>query len=248
MFWWDRPQVDGWLAAKGIERAAPNLWRRPADGTVLDSRQVAFAVIETALESDDLPPSERLALGFGLLDVLDVYAVAMYLGFEFAGPDPQHESDVGMVWEFCRHVLEHPRESTAVPYWLWVDWFEDARHSEAAFVRLTQGVHDTHLVQPGLRRIDRVLRISGPVRWEVKGEVLRHAVRHRQLHPSLLWAVQGAVEDVFGQVDVSEARTLLQRLRLADEDAVLKETLLTALEPRRPKKRESRRQRRVRRR
>jgi hypothetical protein len=213
-FWWTGEQVVDWLARRGAIRQPGGLWTlRDLDGS-LATNDLLHEIMDDALEDPDLSSNERLALGFGLLDEFDDYAAAMYLGFEFDGPDADHVDQIDLVWEFCRDVLERPDESEAVPYWLWVEWFEDPAWSSIAFAAVRGSLPARLAVDSAdLRRLDRILRISGPVAWAEKRPLLDYAVQRPVLHSAAREAIAAAERDLYGQIDQGEAATLLARLR-----------------------------------
>jgi len=215
MFWWGSDQVLGWLSDNDAKQSPKGQWALGARSE-LTSNELIHEVIDHALTDPALDPDERLCLGFGMLDHFDDYAVAMYLAWEFTGVNAAHAHRLDLLWIFCREVLERENESEAVGYWLWVDWFEDIATSVSSFHEMVVGAGrltlESGLDQQARRRIDRVLRLSGPVPWETKEPVFEAAVRDPQLHEALRVAISAARQDVYGQLNVSAAARLLSQI------------------------------------
>lgn len=210
MFWWSQERTVEWLAARGIARAGDDAWTIASSEQSLTDDDLAHE-LGWAPGDPDLNPEDRLMLWFGLLDLLDNYASAMYLAWEFNGVKAAFADRLPLVWEFCREVLERPEKPSGVPYWLWVDWFEDPVTSTLAFTSVVGVVSSA---PADLRRVDRVLRVSGPVPWETKRPLFEKSIAFAELHAAVLEGLQGSVRDVYGQVDPDGAIAILNRLRL----------------------------------
>jgi hypothetical protein len=215
MFWWGSDRVLGWLSDNDAKQSLNGQWSLGARPE-LTSNELIHEVIDRALTDPGLEPDERLRLGFGMLDHFDDYAVAMYLAWEFTGVSAPHAHQLDLLWIFCREVLERESELEAVGYWLWVDWFEDPVTSSSTFREMVVGASgltlESGLDQPVRRRIDRVLRLSGPVPWETKQPVFEAAVRDPHLHDALRVAISAAKQDVYGQLNISAAARLLSQI------------------------------------
>jgi len=215
MFWWGSDQVLAWLSEHGARQLPDGSWT-VGPQSALPSNELIHELIDDALADPDLEPAERLRLGFGMLDHFDEYAVAMYLGWEFTGVDASHAHEQDLLWAFCREMLERKMEPQAVGYWLWVDWFEDPVTSALAFHEMVTGASGLTMNpgenEPLRRRIDRVLRLSGPVPWEAKQPVFEAALGYPYLHDALRAAITAAERDMYGQLDVAAASLLISRL------------------------------------
>lgn len=229
MFWWSHERTLEWLMAQGATRSADAGWSWVGSPDPLSNNDLAHELVDVALEDPSLSPSDRLQLGFGLLDLLDDYAVAMYLTWEFTGVDASHRDELDLVWDYCREILERPEESESVPYWLWVEWFEDLKTVRTAFERVAASWDQTGISPAGDRRIDRVLRVSGPVPWDVKEPVYRAALARPDLHPALLEALRGSFHDLYGKIDSAVALELIQQFHLNKELKSEARSLATAI-------------------
>ena len=184
--------------------------------TGLSSNDLIHEVLDEALDDPLIPALDRLHLGFGMLDHFDDYAAAMYLRWQFHGSNPAHADKIDLVWSFCREMLERERQSSAVEYWLWVDWFEDRDTSDQAFGEVIRGCElDRKAVNSAavIRRIDRVIRNCGPVAWDTKAPVYRAAVNDPRLHDALAEGLARSVSDIYGQIDTRAAASLSKQLR-----------------------------------
>lgn len=203
-----------WLADQGVSPAG--------DGWVSDERpDVSLTAGEVAhswagaVFSADLDAAARVRLAFGLLDLLDEYWVTCEIRFAYGSAEGTLPADV--LWEGYRRRLEADRDSEAVTYSLWADWFEDRSTSATAFAEVL--AHDIGRVvdersEHLLRRARRVLECSGPVRWVEKEPTYRTAARLPALHPSLLHALRASFHDVNGDLEPAAALGLLDELVL----------------------------------
>lgn len=224
MFWWTEARTREWLESRGVVASGDDAWSSPwSDHPVTDDELAHH--LAWAPEDPDLGSEDRL-MWFGLLDLLDNYAAAMYLAWEFTGADAEFAGRLDLVWDFCREVLERTEETSGVPYWLWVDWFEDPATSALAFTSVVGAVSSS----PGdLRRVDRVVRVSGPVAWPAKIPIYYQALAFPQLHDAVLEGLMGSVRDVYGQVDVDSPVSLLSRLNVSGDGAELAAQLKSEL-------------------
>ena len=220
MFWWSREETLAWILAQGLERVGADTWRSIATGEVTTGNDIAHDLYGWPLDEtrSSLTNDEWVNLGFGLLDLLDDYGVAMYLAWEFVGVNPTHGDHLDLVWKFCREVLERPEGSEAVLYWLWVDWYEDPNLSATAFLALTSDDDGVKADDPArMRRVGRVIANSGPAPWPEKSKEYTRALAVPELHVDVFYGLRGSAYDIYGQIDVANARQLLDQLRLPAE-------------------------------
>jgi hypothetical protein len=116
-----------------------------------------------------------------------------------------------------RQRLEADRETEAVTYSLWVNWFEDQATSATAFAEVLGNDIDRVVAERSealLRRARRVLECSGPVRWTVKEQTYRSAMRLPDLHSAVFRGLLVSFRDVYGDLEPAAALALLDRLDL----------------------------------
>lgn len=216
MFWWTRAQTLGWLSSNGVHPLSDGLWSVPGSPEPSTTNDVAHEWTDRALNAPALSPDERLMLGFGLLDLLDDYAVAIYLALHFEN-ESKAAATIDLVWQFCREVLERPEGSETVTLWLWTDWFLDTEMAGMAFDAVTEGWGQSETPKPTMRRLDRVLRWSGTAEWPRKAALYRWAARRSELQPALLEGLTSAFNDGFGEIDPAQAVELLDELARVPE-------------------------------
>jgi hypothetical protein len=122
-----------------------------------------------------------------------------------------------VLWDGYRQRLEADRDSEAVTYSLWVDWFEDHATSATAFAEVLGNDIDRVVAERSealLRRARRVLECSGPVRWTVKELTYRTAMRLPTLHSAVFRGLLASFHDVCGDLEPTAALTFLGRLDL----------------------------------
>ncbi|MEV8375417.1 hypothetical protein AB0P21_21965 [Kribbella sp. NPDC056861] len=125
------------------------------------------------------------ALGFELYRAMPCFAVLMYVGFE-----PHDEA----FWTEVRSLLDDPDDRLARPmaYWLWCGPLESAAEVEDCWRKLVTDAPD--------QRLRRLLDISGPVPWRLKGELLERLAQQSEWNDAVRAALDAAASEVFGQV------------------------------------------------
>ncbi|MGW4705539.1 hypothetical protein [Streptomyces sp. NPDC004285] len=174
--------------------------------------------------AEDLRAADQVRLAFGLLDLLDEYWVTCEIRFANESAEGPLPADV--LWDGYRQRLEADRESEAVTYSLWVDWFEDHATSATAFAEVLGNDIDRVAAQRSeapLRRARRVLECSGPVRWTVKEPTYRTAMRLPDLHSAVFRGLLASFHDVYGDLEPAAALALLDRLDLPTDTQHLAE-------------------------
>ncbi|MFG2308882.1 hypothetical protein ACGFS9_09430 [Streptomyces sp. NPDC048566] len=165
--------------------------------------------------AEDLDAADQVRLAFGLLDLLDEYWVTCEIRFANEGVEGPLPVDV--MWDGYRQRLEADRDSEAVTYSLWVDWFEDHATSATAFAEVLGNDIDRIAAERSealLRRARRVLECSGPVRWTVKELTYRTAMRLPALHSALFRGLLASFHDVYGDLEPAAALAFLGQLDL----------------------------------
>ncbi|MER7758195.1 hypothetical protein [Streptomyces sp. NPDC097619] len=205
-----------WLAQEGVTQVGEDEW---TDGGSppgrLTSSEVAVAWADQVFADERLDDAGSLRLAFGLLDLLDAYGVTVPIGFALR--DPEFGVPIAEFWEAYRGRLEAPEACQAVTYSLWVDWFEDPTTSAGAFIEVLG--NDAELLCADapvalLRRAERVLENSGPVRWSVKERAYRAAAEVPALHPAVFAALLHSYHDIYGDLEPEPALVLLEGLDL----------------------------------
>ncbi|GHB11351.1 hypothetical protein ACIQRS_14235 [Streptomyces termitum] len=203
-----------WLADQGVSRTAGG-WVRDGEPDVLfTAGQVAHSWAGDVF-AEDMDAADRVRLAFGLLDLLDTYWVTCEI--RFAYEDPEDPLPAGALWDGYRRRLEADRDAETVTYSLWVDWFEDRATSATAFAEVLGNDIDRTAAEPSealIRRARRVLECSGPVDWTVKEPAYRTAVRLPDLHEPVFRGLLASFHDLYGDLDPTPARALLDRLDL----------------------------------
>ncbi|MET1075102.1 MAG: hypothetical protein ABWY11_20815, partial [Umezawaea sp.] len=205
-----------WLAGRGVTPVGDGWVRVTSEGDVEEhtANDVAHEWTDKALEDPDLDVAGRVRVALGLLDLLDQYAVAMYLKVTPLDPAAEH-----LLWQAFRDRLEHVDSAEPVTYALWVDWFEDPASVETAFAEMVVGLDE--LTEGPLRRARRVLVVSGPVPWRLKHDLYRRAAGTPVLHEALFHGLRGSLHDVYGDLDREAALDLLAGLDLPEEQVAV---------------------------
>ncbi|MCS7483343.1 hypothetical protein ACFFQW_36985 [Umezawaea endophytica] len=196
-----------WLVGRGVTGSG-DVWS--CDGEGCSANEVAHEWTDKVLEDPSLDVVGRVRVALGLLDLLDQYAVAMYLKTTPLPP----EAEV-VFWAAYRRRLEAPESAEPVTYSLWVDWFEDPATVDTAFAEVVVGLDE--LAEGPLRRARRVLVVSGPVPWRLKRDLYRRAASTPVLHEALFHGLRGSLHDVYGDLDRDEALGLLAEVDLPGE-------------------------------
>jgi hypothetical protein len=159
---------------------------------------------------EQLSSLERVQLHFTLYRVMPCYANLMY-----ADLDRLDEEALDMFWLNVRKLLddEDDRLGEPVAYWLWCGPFEDAGQAAQAWNQTISGRG------VGDRGFARALAVSGPVPWEAKAPLLRKLFPDTRWHRAIFHCIRGSALDTFGDVDVVEAKALLDGLKLKGHEA-----------------------------
>ncbi|WP_223831228.1 hypothetical protein [Streptomyces venezuelae] len=212
-----------WLADQGVRQVRGGWVTDEEPEELLTASQVAHSLAGDVF-AEDLDAADQVRLAFGLLDLLDTYWVTCEI--RFADESAEGPLPAGVLWDGYRQRLEAEREVEAVTYSLWVDWFEDHTTSARAFAEVLGNDIDRVVAEPSealLRRARRVLECSGPVRWAVKEQTYRTALRLPALHSALFRGVRASFHDLYGDLEPAAALALLDRLDLPADTQYLAE-------------------------
>jgi hypothetical protein len=210
-----------WLAGWNVTRVGDGWLHLTPEGDEESCTpdEVAHEWTDKALGDPDLDEAGRVRVALGLLDLLDQYAVTMYLKVT-----PLTAGGEALLWAAYRRRLEALESAEPVTYSLWVDWFEDPATVDTAFAEMVVGLDE--LTERPLRRARRVLAVSGPVPWRLKHGLYRRAASTPVLHEALFLGLRGSLYDVYGDLDREAALGLLDGLDLPEEQvAVLRADL-----------------------
>ncbi len=201
-----------WLAERNVTPVGGGWLHLAPDGEEepFTANDLAHEWTEKVFEDPDLDEVGRVRVVLGLLDLLDQYAVTMYLKTTPLGPEAE-----ALFWDAYRRRLEDPSSAEPVTYSLWVDWFEDPATVDTAFAEVVVGLDE--LAEGPLRRARRVLAVSGPVPWRLKHDLYRRAANTPVLHEALFLGLRGSLHDVYGDLDREAALGLLEGLGLPEE-------------------------------
>ncbi|MGW4747358.1 hypothetical protein ACWEPR_21400 [Streptomyces sp. NPDC004290] len=211
----DEDAARRWLAEQGVRQVGEG-WVSDGEPEVsLTAGEVAHSWAGDVFAEDLLDAADQVRLAFGLLDVLGEYWVTCEIRFANEAAEGPLPADA--LWDGYRRRLERDRDTEAVTYSLWVDWFEDRTTSATAFAEVLG--HDigqvvTERTDALLRRARRVLECSGPVEWTVKEPTYRTALRLPALHPAVFRGLRASFHDVYGDLEPASALALLDQLDL----------------------------------
>jgi hypothetical protein len=157
------------------------------------------------------PLGERLAVAVELYRRMPSYANLMYWRYsEF------DEFARARMWDAFREFLADPWDPVAQPaaYSLWVDYFEDRATVDRAW-REVSGPQE-----PRRPRLERVLRVSGPVPWALKESLYEELAAEGGWGRPLADALYGSCIDVYGSLDRMRALRILRSLRESDRSPI----------------------------
>ncbi|MFJ8039446.1 hypothetical protein ACIRBX_02895 [Kitasatospora sp. NPDC096147] len=224
-------QARRWLAGCGVTETPDGWLDAEEPSELLTANQVAHSRAAAVFSDDGLDQAGRLAVAFGLLDLLDDYWVTCEIRFAHQGAGGPLPTDA--LWAGYRRRLEADRDPEPVTYSLWVAWFEDRTTSANAFAEVLGNDLARIVTAPSaplLRRAARVLACSGPVPWAVKQPAYATALRCAGLHEPLFQGLLTSYHDVYGSLEPAPALALLDRLALPPDTPHLHalRTVLTA--------------------
>jgi hypothetical protein len=175
-----------------------------------DPSRVPHEIAEHLWFGSDADLGERLHLALDVYDRMPCYATLSYIR-HFAA---QFEAaDLGMVWNSYRRWLEVPDDRLADPvaYSLRKDFFPSREFVAEAWRVLST------LERPRVRRLKRLLSISGPVPYQLKADLYARLMKDARWHPFILESVLKTRSDANGDVDLAAAKEALGRLGLSTE-------------------------------
>ena len=229
----DAETARSWLARAKVRQTGDLTWVDDDLGSELSANDVALDYSSWVFDDADLEVALRFRIAFGLIDLLDEYWTTQEMHFPYCGSS--REQPPAELWDGYRARLEAPQVSEQVTQSLWYTWFECTDTSEEAFVALLG--QDVELLEAGevpgdgfLRRADRVLTASGPVRWGVKARAYAAASSVEALRPAVFRGLLRSYHDYFGDLEPGPALAILDDLRLAPDTEHLTElrTVLAA--------------------
>jgi hypothetical protein len=164
---------------------------------------------------DDL--GERLHLALDLYALMPSYVHLMYIRNVLAQLD---RADRGMLWDAYRGWLDRDDDRLADPvaYSLVKDYFPHAQLVFEVWPALTA------LERPRVRRLKRLLPISGPVPYQLKAELYETLMVDTRWHPLILASLLHSRTSSNGHIDLPAARDLLAGLHLTDASIDLEPT------------------------
>jgi hypothetical protein len=126
------------------------------------------------------------------------------------------------LWAFFRDMLSSEDNSLADPvaYSIWCDFFETNRVNEAWSALVTKASG---------RLLERVLLASGPVPFRLKRDLYAQLIEDERWHFYIYRSLLYSQFDVYGQIDLAEARGIFNRLSLPSNERDEVERLSSAL-------------------
>lgn len=222
-----------WLAQAQVRQVGDTTWVDDDLGSELSANDVALDYSSWVFDDEALDVASRFRVAFGLIDLLDEFWTTQEMHFPYCGGS--RERPPAELWDGYRDRLEAPQVSEQVTQSLWYTWFECTDTSEEAFTALLG--RDVTLLEAGpvtddalLRRAARVLRASGPVRWDVKARTYEAASSTEALRPAVYRGLLRSYHDYFGDLEAGPALKILDNLGLAPDTEHLAElrTVLAA--------------------
>lgn len=173
-----------------------------------DLADVPHDLADPVWYESEQPLAVRLRVAQALYRAMPCYGNLMYT-MHFYGEFGEVER--AAFWQEYRALLADADDRLADPiaYSLWVDYFE-AGYDEA-------WLEVTSLDPPWERRMERVLPVSGPVRWKLKEPVYLHLADDERWHPFIVRGLIGSAFDAYGKLEPRPARSLLRRLRVSHD-------------------------------
>lgn len=162
--------------------------------------------LAAAIQSECVSAAERIPALFEAFEDLPSYGMVMYLKWEFDEAPEGLRTEI--LTRFLRY-LEGEDEALVEPvlYTLWCDYFEDPRTVEETW---------QHLVGPTTPPLvlQRILPRCGPVPWRLKRSLLESLVEDPRWHRHVFECLLYSFLDVYGDIDIKEAKRMFNRLDL----------------------------------
>jgi hypothetical protein len=149
----------------------------------------------------------KIALLFAVYDDMPAYGHLMYAKHHY---EEFSTDDRAFWWNqvIARVSGADPALSQPLAYSLWCDFFEDPDTVAEAWTTLTAPNVPVAVLKTALRA-------AGPVPYALKHPVYERLVIDPAWHEAILESLLYSAYDYFGQLDVADARVMLDRLVLA---------------------------------
>ena len=195
-----------WATAKGCgQENEPETGVSDIPG---DPARVPHDIAERLWFASEADLGERLHLALDLYSRMPCYATLMYIR-HFA---PQFDAgDRGMVWDAYRRWLDDADDRLADPvaHSLATDYFPSREFAPEVWHVIST------LERPRVRRLKRLLTISGPVPYHLKAALYDRLMRDARWHPLILSSLLQSRSAPNGDIDLEAARDVLGQLRLS---------------------------------
>jgi hypothetical protein len=195
-----------WATAKGCgEDNPPETHATEIPG---DPARVPHELAERIWFGSETNLGERLHVALDLYARMPCYVTLMYIRHFAAQFDG---GDRGMLWDSYRRWLEvgDDRLADPVAHSLTTDYFPSLELAPEAWRALCT------LEQPRVRRLKRLLQISGPVPYHLKASLYDRLMADARWHPFILTSLLHSRSSPHGHIDLAAAREVLSSLRLS---------------------------------
>ncbi len=214
----DADVARAWLAENGVLQSGPGVWVYDDEPErEVTKEDIALNCSSWIFEDDDdLDEAGRIQVALGMVDLIDEPWTLEELHFPYClrGTVPPPE-----LWAGLRQRLEAESVLNVVDDSIWHTWFECRATSERAYRALvgddlapldsSAPPSDVAPSDPFLRRARRVLKLSGPVSWDLKEPSYRSAARVDALRLSVFKAILASYHDYYGDLEPGPALDLL---------------------------------------
>ncbi|MFN0007131.1 MAG: hypothetical protein ACKVXR_04420 [Planctomycetota bacterium] len=155
------------------------------------------------------PWVDRVTLFFSIYDVMPSYGHLIYAKMKYGEFDADARAQW---WSEIRERLVGPDLALRQPiaYSLWCNFFEDDRAVEESWAELTANDAPRALLRV-------VLANSGPVPFGLKQCLYDRLLPDPAWHASIFESLVRSAFDVYGQIEIAAARSLLDRLELPQD-------------------------------
>ncbi|MFI5237773.1 MAG: hypothetical protein ACHQLA_07545 [Ignavibacteriales bacterium] len=167
--------------------------------------------ISTAHWESNLSIIEKIKLGFELFEYFPSYYHFLVPFYQKIKENVFNELDKKLIWlKFVTYLTSEKYYADPIGYVLWVELFEDQS-------TVNETWHGLINSNPSNASILRLLLQSGPVPFQLKEPIYENLISDTSNHQAIFKSLLYSAFDVFGQIDNTKVRVILEKLSIDRE-------------------------------
>jgi hypothetical protein len=211
------------FGGSSFEDVVARVWRRASSKGGEETSQQDYEILSDIVDyifKSDIDDLKKIDLFFELYEEIPSYTLISECSISYWPLSPHATSKY---WERYRNLLNSDNDDLcwALEYHLWSGHFEGTE-VEDAWNALTKDLSRK-------KAIYRILRVSGPVPFELKNNLYDSLIQYREYHPSIYKGIVGSAFDVYGDGTQDQLIPVLDKLDLEPDEKQDWDWVLTRL-------------------